>query len=160
MSQNSEKRLRKSCYSGIDELPILNWFSIFKNNDYAQLFRVRRDIKKGDMKVVGKIFTEFYDDYLKNFGLNETMEKIVDLKKSLIQNMNKYIQGDGSALTWIEIEEDQLKELQGDGESQTIWELKGRVEVALKINIDVKKCTVMEFYSYLKIISEMNNKAA
>jgi hypothetical protein len=38
--------------------------------------------------------------------------------------------------------------------------LKSQMEIALKINIDVKKCSVIEFYSYLSIISEMNNKAA
>ena len=89
------------------------------------------------------------------------MTEILELKKSLINRMNNYIQGDRGEQTFIDIETETLNELQEKtGTMQSIWELKSRMEVALKINIDVKKCSVIEFYSYLKIIQEMHEQAA
>jgi hypothetical protein len=158
---SADKLIRSKCYAGIDEFPVWNWFEIFKGGNLFHLLRVKKAIPKKQIPILKKIFTELYDAYLKEFGLNETMQEIIELKKNIIQNTDKYIQGDMGAFTFIQIDEDRLQELQEKtGGENNIWELKARMEVTLKINIDVKKCTVIEFYSYLKIISEMQNKAA
>ena len=156
-----EKSVRAKCYSSIDTLPIWNWFEIFRINNFKWITINGKLPPKKQIPILSKIYFEFYDAYLAEFGLNETMTKILELKKSLINRMNNYIQGDRGEQTFIDIETENLKELQNKtGTMQNIWELKSRMEVALKINIDVKKCSVIEFYSYLKIISEMNNQAA
>lgn len=156
-----EQSVRAKCYSGIDTLPIWNWFELFKQNSLKLLVMNGKLPPKKQISILKKIYIEFYDAYLAEFGLNETMTEIIELKKSLISRMNNYIQGDRGEQTFIDIENETLKELQDKtGTMQNIWELKSRMEVSLKINIDVKKCSVIEFYSYLKIISEMNNQAA
>ncbi len=154
-----ELNVRKKCYSGIDEMPIWNWFELFKQNNFKLIIRNGKLPPKKQIPILKKIYTEFYDQYLDEFGLNETSQEIRELRHRYITNINNVLQGDMGAQTFVDIDKSELKEYYNKiNEKQSIWELKSRMEVALKINIDVKKCSVIEFYSYLKLISEINQQ--
>ncbi len=155
--------MRAQCYSGIDVFPILNWNDIFKTGELKHLLKSGNDEEilkhPGTDEILKKIHGEFYDAYLGHFGLNDKAQEIRDLRQRYITNMAAVLQGDKGAQTFVDIDKFELESLSvGTGEKQSIWELKSKMEIALKINIDLKKCSVMEFYSYLKVISEMNTK--
>lgn len=158
---NIERIVRAKCYSGIDTIPIWNWHELFRTNNLFHLLLVKKAVPKKQIPVLRKIYTEFYDAYLEEFGLNETAQEIRELRLRYISNMNAFLQGDKGAQTFVDIDREELREHEESlSEKQSIWELKGRMEVALKINIDIKKCSVIEFNYHLKIISEMNQQAA
>ena len=154
-----ESLTREKCYSGIDTLPIWNWDKIFETRDLKYLLLIPKEIDDKQKPILNTIYEEFYDAYLEEFGLNEKAQEIREKRQSYILNMALVLQGDKGAQTFVDIDKFDLDELTKPSEhNQSIWELKSKMEVALKINIDVKKCSVIEFYNYLKIISEMNNK--
>ena len=154
-----ESLIREKCYSGIDTLPIWNWNKIFETKDLKYLLLVSKIVTEKESIILNTIYEEFYDAYLEEFGLNEKEQEIREKRQSYILNMALVLKGDKGAQTFVDIDKMDLDELTKPNEyNQSIWELKSKMEVSLKINIDVKKCSIIEFYSYLKIISEMNNK--
>src|ERR1035437_6069311 len=144
-----EKLIRSKCYDSIEELPIWNWYEIFRTNSLFYLLRIKKAVPKEQITILHKIYEEFYDAYLAEFGLNEKAQAIRELRQRYILNMAAVLQGDSGAKTFVDIDKLELDELLSETkEKQSIWMLKSQMEIALKINIDVKKCSVIEFYSY------------
>ena len=141
-------------------MPIWNWNLILKTGDLRYLLK-SITTPVDNFEELNKIYESFYNAYLKEFELNDKAQSIIDIKVRYIENLALYLQGDKSVETFIDIDKLELDELnsnKSENQNQSIWDLKARMEVALKISIDVKKCSVIEFYTYLKIISEMNTK--
>lgn len=148
-------RLYKDSYKSIDDLPIYNWNEIHRTGNLVYLLRERKKLNEFEKVSLGRRWTKIYDEYIKHFGFSETFIKVIEKQMYIAELMiEKAETGDKTINTFIEIERralEKLKEKTGDGD---FYESKAMMEKQLGFTIDVKKCSVVEFYSYIKSIEK------
>ena len=91
------------------------------------------------------------DEYTKEFGINEhlllVLEKQIDIAKMKADFMN----GNG-IITLIELAELELTDLVRGVKGMGFYEVKAILEKQMGFRIDPNVTTVMEYYSYIKLI--------
>ena len=97
------------------------------------------------------------NQYTKEFGINEhlllVLEKQIDIAKLKADFMN----GIG-IITSIEVAEIELQELVRGVKGMGFYEIKALIEKQMGFRIDPNVTTVMEYYSYIKLIDGKENK--
>jgi len=148
--------LRVKRWELIDEMPLYNWV---KCNDGKLIY-----IRKKPVGVVNnrdlEAFTTIYDEYLKEFGLNDRYKRYLEAKRRLAIYQAKYIiKRDRFLLNKIEIEEGKIKDLErffGDG--QRIESVITHLSMWCGYKIDQKKTSVKEYFTLLEEYGKANKK--
>ena len=149
--------MENNCYSSIEDLPIYNWWKIHSTGDLTQLCigsKVKVDLKK-----LEELWRNIYDQYIKAFGIGDSfLNYVLKQNEIALLQIRRWEEDDRSIETLIEVAEIELKEL-SLSESGDFYEVKAGIERALGIaRIDVKQCSVVEFYTYIKILNKDGRK--
>jgi len=145
--------LEDKFYSGIEDLPIYNWIKVNETSDFSYLAKVKKDFKEAKAEEINKLWHQIYDEYLAKFGLGALTEKILKKQVQIARLRIRMVQsGDDSLETMIEINELELaKMIKPIQKGMDFYKLKALIEKRNGFVIDAKKCTVVEFYSYLDL---------
>ena len=142
-------------WNSIDEMPLYNWIKCNKGNiEYI------RKGKRGT-KIQDIINWELiYNEYLKDFGLDERYKKYLEAKKKKAILQSDYIiTKERFKLTEIEIEQQKIQDLSsyfGDGaEIELILTWLG---MFLGYKLDQKTTTVKEYFIILEQYGKANKK--
>lgn len=141
-------------YESIEDLPIWNWNKIHEKSDftYLRVNRINGKVLKEHYHTLKKAWDKVYDEYINQFGFSEELlNQHQKIKEIALYKAQKIETGDQSLNTMIEIAE---KELVGMRSAQNkggdFWQSKATIEELLGFQIDAKKTSVVEFYSYVR----------
>jgi hypothetical protein len=143
-------------FESIDELPIYNWNEIHKTGDLTFMLIDRTKTKGVNFKKLLEQWELIYEQYILKFGFDShylsILEKQLYIAELIIEKAET---GDNSINTFIELEKQLLLKLQEKNKSTgDFYESKSRLEKELGFYIDIRKCSVVEFYSYIKTIEK------
>jgi len=147
--------IRGEYWSSIDEMPLYNWIKC--NNGKLEYTRIT---KKGS-KVQDYIhWKKLYNEYLKEFGLDDRYKKYLDAQKKKALLQSEYvITKERFKLTEIEIQEQRIKDLEihfaGGKKIEVILTWLG---MFLGYKIDQKATTVKEYFVILEEYGKANKK--
>ena len=92
------------------------------------------------------------DEYTKEFGINEHLLNVLEKQISIAKLKADFMNGSGGNLTLIEVGELELAELVRGVNGMGFHEVKAIIEKQMGFRIDPYVTTVMEYYSYIKLI--------
>lgn len=154
-----DKRVRRLCYNSLDKLPIFNWWQI-NAGDLSFLYKEEDEIGKGHAFILGNIAKELTDQFFKEFGFGEKMQEIIEKERQItLLYLEKAKDDNLMLLTDIEIAEKELANLKKRDltEPVNVHEVTASIESMLHVTIDIEKCPVSKYYSYMKLIEKRNN---
>lgn len=153
---------KKVAYKTIDEMPIYNWNKIHETGDLRYLLHDKCRIEPYEFRFLLKRWKKIYEEYVNRFGFSEEFLSILELEKNIaLLKIEKAERGDENIQTFIEIDQIKLekKKAELNAVNSDFYDMKAAIESNLGFHIDPKKCTVIEFYSYLKNIKKKNAKS-
>lgn len=146
-------------YQSIDELPVFNWFKIHEKNDLAYLLVKKHKITGKMNEQLEEAWGNIYTEYLDTFGINNSFRQILLLKKEIAcYELEMFIKGDKSIITFIKIAKWQLKKLLNEKPSSTIDEFKVQIERYMGFRLNTKEVTVKEYYTYINALIKQPKK--
>lgn len=102
------------------------------------------------------LWKKIYDEYFERFGMGEHLSDILEKKREIaLLKCKKGLLGDSSIDTMISIAELELNEFE-QIKGGNFLETKAYIEKTLNFQIDLKKTSVSEYYTYLKLITKEN----
>lgn len=140
-------------YDSIEDLPIWNWNKCHEKNDYTflKINRVNSQVTKEEFKKLREIWEKVFEEYINEFGFSKNFLAIMEKKKQIAFYQLDFIKtSDKSIRTLIEIAENELLDLIGDGAKASFWKSKATIEKLLGFQLDAKTVTVVEFYSHIE----------
>lgn len=144
-------------YNSIEELPLFNWWKFNETKDVKHFLKVYSDVNTAKLLLLETIYSKLMNQYTKEFGINEhlllVLEKQIDIAKLKADFMN----GIG-IITSIEVAEIELQELVRGVKGMGFYEIKALIEKQMGFRIDPNVTTVMEYYSYIKLIDGKKDK--
>ena len=152
-----ERIFLSRCYYSVDDLPVYNWWQIHETGDLYLLYPNK--VKKIWFKklLLNKLWVKIYDGFIQRFGLGDNFQNIIKKKKYIaITKINRLLSGDKSLGTLIEIAILELAELEKISSGDFLY-TKSNLEKIMGFQINIKKTTVSEFYTYLKLASQKIN---
>jgi hypothetical protein len=142
MLKQYSKKSKKSKihYRTIDECPIRVWFKVHRDGDLSHL---------GEGKEVAKVWESMYNDYLKRFGLPESVKKEMTLKNSLARLQADYvITGKRHLLAQIAYKKEEIKKKVEISEPEDIESILAKVSKWYGFSIK-SSISVAQYYAYL-----------
>ncbi len=151
-------------FDSIENLPIWNWNKIQETGDYTYLRidRINGQVTKSEYKILNSLWEKIFDEYIARFGFSSEFISLMEKKKHIALLQLQFIQsGDRSLITFIELEQKELEQLQAEngGEKNSFYKSKTHLEKFLGFQIDVKKTSVVEFHSYIEMIKQERKSA-
>lgn len=156
ISKKRERKYLNSYYNSIHNLPIGKWFDIHRTNDLNYLSKG----KNIPPNILAKVWTVIYDEYIKEFGLGETMKDVVEKEKEIAAlRVERIVNDDDSLETFIEIAEIQLVNLKKSFEGKANFlESKVMLDKAMGFQVDTVNTTVAQYYSYFAILAKQKRE--
>lgn len=149
-------------YNTIDTLPIFNYGKISELEDLRYLI-IQSDyfelpkITEKETEELFKAWEHINDEIINYVGISEDYKSILRIKKAIaLMKVELITTGDKSLETLIELKQIELKNSYPQAK-QELDESIIYIESALKIPIDVMKCSVKKYFSYIKFISKKTN---
>lgn len=140
------KKSSRKCYKSIRELPIQIWFNVILKNDMRPL------IIKGKYSIdeLDDIWTDLNQQYIDEFGMDETFSNQMRLKKELmLLELDLIITEDNFIKNYINIIKAELAGI-GVIENSKFEDVLVRLEKIYHVVIDPMNTSVMKYYSYIK----------
>lgn len=156
-------KLYQKVFRDIDEMPIYNWNKIHETGDLKYLIKDGFKAESYEIRFLLKRWKKLYEQYVNRFGFSDDFLSILELEKNIaLLKIEKAERGDENIQTFIEIDEIKLQKKKSElsNVKSDFYDIKAAIESNLGFHIDPKKCTVVEFYSYLKNIKKKNVKNA
>lgn len=128
------------------------WEKIHETNELKHLFIKSIEI---DNKLLTKEWEGIYNQYLKEFGISEKYQSLLESKRKIAIKQAKYIlTKDRILLTEINLEKEALKTLDS-GEIKTVSFRQNciNIEKSQGVKINPLKITVLDYFTYLKHLS-------
>lgn len=136
------------CYSKIIETEDLRYLII--QSDYFEL----PTITDKEYAELFKVWEKINDEIIDYTGISEEYKSIMRMKKSIaLLKVEKITTGDKSIDNIIELKERELKNMYPK-QKQNIDESIILIENITKVPIDIMKCSVKKYFSYIKFISK------
>lgn len=145
-------------FNSIDEMPLYNWRK-------CQLgeYEYTRKTDEGNSEDDVKAWSDIYDSFLKEFGLNESYKDILNLKRRIAIIECDLILGAPKSLenqkVLLELELEEIINRKSDGDMDTVII---HIERWRKIEVNEHTTTVRKFYKllgeYEKYVQEMRTK--
>ncbi len=144
-------------YESIDDLPIYNWFKIHETSDLSfLLIKKKKFVKMTQQLSAKKMWTQIYDEYIQKFGFSDNFLSILQKETEIsLLIIEKAMTNDQSINTLIKIIEIEIEKLKGPVSKNApvdFFKLKSAMEEQLKFRINMKECSVTEFYSYISLL--------
>lgn len=140
-------------------MPIYNWFRFAETGDLK--FMIAKNQGKYNEADAQKAYKKVYSDYIDVFGISESFERVLELKKHLMQlRIDKAITGDNFINNYIRMAEIDLEQITKNTGKTNTNETKVHLEKYLGFRLNEKEISVKEYYTYLKVMSNDNRKAA
>ena len=146
-------------YNTIDTLPIFNYGKISELEDLRYLI-IQSDyfelpkITEKETAELFKAWENINDEIINYVGISEDYKSILRIKKAIaLMKVELITTGDKSLETLIELKQLELKNYYPQKKNE-LDESIIYIESALKIPVDIMKCTVKKYFSYLKFISK------
>lgn len=128
-------------YKSIDTLPIYNYNKIVESGNF-ELYGVK---SLEDWQIIER---EFFDE----IGYSEKYFEILRIKTDLVMTKANYYKTNNKALkTLIEVKKAKLRQTVGEQVGGDFDLMIAQVSKFMGFRIDVKKVSVKEFYSYIKL---------
>lgn len=135
-------------YDSIDDMPIYNWFKCIEKQDYKYTLiegEVEPELCKNQFDIL-------YSQFIDEFGINDNLREIIRVQnKILVHKINMALTGDKGLLTFIEIDELELKNLLADNGVKT-GSTTIMIEKEMGFAINEHQTSVTKYYTYLKEI--------
>jgi len=146
-------------YKNINDLPAWNFNEINTTGDFIYLFSknnlLNRLLKFVLFKILDKYWTNIWNEFLSEFGLNDNFKLHLEKEIEIINHYyNAYIDGKKHELNFAKIKEVEVENMM-KGESMRFSEI---FALMMKngFNVRLKEASVREFYSYIKIMKNGN----
>jgi len=148
--------MKLNCYEDIEEMPIYNWFKVHQTGDYAWLLVKKRKISDKESLILSDKWRVLYDAYIDLFGFNDGFLSILEKKREIALLIIEKAETNNDTIdTIIEIREIELaRTIKEQSGGENFYEIKSFVEKAKGFQIDIRKMTVVEFYTDLKMIND------
>lgn len=137
-------------WNDIDDLPLWNWVKIHETRSTVYLY------KNGDYKNLKetvrskKAMEQVHSSYIDYFGIDEKYRRyLIEVGKISIKRFDAFKKEDKSMLTFVEIDEQELKSKYPVTEAD-FNKVIAMLEKKLGFIFDKKKMTVKEFYVHLR----------
>lgn len=156
-------KLYQKVFRDIDEMPIYNWNKIHETGDLRHLIKDGFKAESYEMRFLLRRWKKMYEQFVSRFGFSDEFLSILELEKNIaLLKIEKAERGDENMQTFIEIDEIKLQKKKAElsNVKSDFFDIKAGVESSLGFHIDTKKCTVVEFYSYVKTLKKKNAKNA
>lgn len=156
-------KLYQKVFRDIDEMPIYNWNKIHETGDLKYLIKDGFKAESYEIRFLLKRWKKLYEQHVNRFGFSDDFLSILELEKNIaLLKIEKAERGDENIQTFIEIDEIKLQKKKSElsNVKSDFFDIKAVVESSLGFHIDTKKCTVVEFYSYVKTLKKKNAKNA
>ncbi len=147
--------MRLHCYTDIEEMPVFNWFKVHASQDYSWLMIKPKSVSPKNVHALQAKWKSLYDQYLKAFGFNESFLAIIEKEREIaLMQVELAETGNRTINTFIGLEKQKLNLLRSKTEAgANFYEIKTYVEKQMGFQIDIRKMSVMEFYTTLKTIN-------
>lgn len=147
-------------YDSIDDLPINNWIKINETNDLKWLLiNNKKEINKKEINILRNIWDKIFEQFIDYFGIPDKMLKVLELKREIFSlNCDLISYSDRSIQTFIDIAQYQLNELQKENSKINFNEIKVYVEKYMGFQINEKKMSVKDYYTYINVINKNKSK--
>lgn len=109
------------------------------------------------MKVLEELWRTIQDEYLEMFGLSEHFRAVMDKRRYIAKlKIEKCLSGNMAIQTIIEVEQIELDKLlqQMPSQKEDYYETAALVSQRLQFAIDIRRMSVAEFYSHIKVLSK------
>ena len=158
-------------FNTIHELPIYNWFNLRSEEDLTYL--LKDSSKHGskeeiDLNELKSVYLDMITEFFAEFGQTKELKSEVKLISKIVDSNILFITtGDRFLLNNIKVMEGRLQKLKLDNVDKSLnvdakKELKkdiARVGTSIGKFVNVKTVTVLQFYTQLSTINEINNAA-
>lgn len=141
-------------------MPIFNWWHLHRTNDLHWIM-VDHKVKltKKSMKALYEMYEKLNDEFINEFGFTDEFKEYIEKKREIeILKLDLMISGDKTIETFIEIAELELKKLSSEFEGANFMDIKASLDKAMGFQIDPKKTSVHEYYSYIKFAKKSTEK--
>ena len=161
------KTYSRNCYQSIDTLPVWYWNKVHESGNLAYLIRTKQTyIEKKRVGLIRSyalrlVWRKLLDEYISEFGFCENFLDIIRKQKEIVMyRVNKIVNDDKSVNAFIKVCERELAELQKESQGGSFIETKSYIEKGMGFAINPFRCSVSEFYGYVKILSRQNKRTA
>lgn len=150
-----ETKLRSEVFNTAQQLPILCWWEIH-NGNINHIFKDKRQPTRNESIILDEIWEGIVCEFIDTIGISKQYTKILEAKKALILLQIKFSKTKDRRLKlFITLAEEKLKELIGDEVDEVNnFEQKAAIEKTMGFQIDGNKTSVIDYYSYIKIIEK------
>lgn len=146
------KAYGRKYWGSIEEMPIYNWFKWHEEKDNTYLSKSRK---------IGSLVNYFGDkimtQFINRFGFSEVFIKALEKEKELVLlQARRALTDDRSLNAFIKICEIEIEALKKETtERADFYEIKGMLEHEMGFQINIKKISVAEYYTYFKAIKKI-----
>ena len=133
-------------------MPIYNWFKWHEEKDNSYLSKSRK---------IGSLANYFGDkimtQFIERFGFSESFIKTLEKEKELVLlQARRALTDDRSLNAFIKICEIEIEALKKETtERADFYEIKGMLEHEMGFQINIKKISVAEYYTYFKALKKI-----
>jgi hypothetical protein len=140
--------IRTKYYTNIDTMPIFNYFKVINDGDFSYLVT-----KKGLIKNHESALEEIQRQIVKEFGFSESFTQEIEIRKEICDlELEVAITGDKFHNLFIQALKAELNDLKSI-KSMPHELIRVSLEKWLRVKINSKETTIIEWYSYLKSYS-------
>ena len=144
-------------FESIDEMPVYNWHKMIDKPDFRLMVKDKRG--KYDEAKAREKYAKIQEEFIDYFGISETYEKSLNLKKSIVSlNIEIALTGNKFLRNFVKEAEIELNQLSGNADKVDPIETKIHLEKYLGFRLNEKEISVKEYYTYLKVMSTSKSK--
>lgn len=163
-----KKEVNIEIYKTLSDIPFYNWQKMYSEKNLGYLI-VNKENRIFDNNPSLNIRLEnawnsIYDEYLKDFGLNDRMERVLELERQIgLLLCDLWIEDNKFLRNKIRILQKKLERekalTEDDGESGSTYERQTvMIEKWLQSSIDTKKISARKYFTYIALIGEEAEK--
>ena len=149
---SSESKNSLDCYDTIKELPLINWWRFNETKDVKYFLKKYSEVSVGKLLQLEGIYSKLMDEYTAEFGINEHLLLVLEKQIDIAKLKADFMLGAAANITLIEVAELELTALVRGVKGMGFHEVKAILEKQMGFRIDPYVTTVMEYYSYIKLI--------
>jgi hypothetical protein len=150
--EKRKKKLLAKYYTDIKEMPIMNWFSLYEQNNLSYLLKDKRD--KLD-HVANTAIEMIQEQVIDNFGISKNYHRVLNNKIRIeMMYLRQVTTKDKSNQLQINILEAENEKLQGNFSTEGMFASIVGIEKQMGFKLDPFKTTIFEFYNYAKYLTD------
>lgn len=153
----SESESNLDYYDSIRKMPLINWWEFNETKDFGHLFKEYKEATEENIEALNNAYMALMDEFTKEFGISEYLLSVLEKQIEIAKLQADYMNGNKGNLTMIEVAQLELKDLVKTSNGMGFYEVKSIIEKQMGFRIDPNVTTVMEYYSYIRLIDGKKN---